>query len=220
MTDDRLSPGYAWPDGYDRTPADERGSYPGDLSVTRKEAFQSIPEEIDRWGGHDVWVNTASQHYVDEPNRPHGNKRPGDPSVVVRYRKEDDPADVVRNLPCDRWATQLENARAIALYARRQRLAERCGVSLGQSTHETARLPPGDEDTGNGVVAVGPPDPLDGRDPHEVLGVGADATDEAIRLMARQKKGRHHPDGQDPDPDEFEAVKAAEEELLGEGGSA
>lgn len=37
-----------WPDGYDRTPASDHESYPGDLSVSHRQAFESIVEEFER----------------------------------------------------------------------------------------------------------------------------------------------------------------------------
>jgi len=68
------------------------------------------------------------------------------------------------------------------LYARRKRLAERCGVTTADSEFETARLPPGDE-SGPDVIAVEPePD----RDPHEVLGVAEDAPDVVVRGAFRE----------------------------------
>jgi hypothetical protein len=35
-----------WPEGYDRTAPGEREPYPGDLSSTRKESFQSVVDEL------------------------------------------------------------------------------------------------------------------------------------------------------------------------------
>jgi hypothetical protein len=199
-----------WPAGYDRTPADERESYPGDLSLTRKESFQSIVDELERWGATEVDIETASQHYVDRPNIPHQHDTPDEVGVVVRFRHEDEGADTQLAYACDRWATQRENARAIALYVRRLRLAERCGVATGQSAVATARLPSGDEDD---VVVAGPGGGLS-EPAHEVLGVAEDAPDDVIRAAARRLAANVHPDGENGDEVEFKRIQRAKRRLL------
>lgn len=45
---DRRSPEFEWPAGFERTEPDDREPYPGDLSPTRKESFQSVVEELER----------------------------------------------------------------------------------------------------------------------------------------------------------------------------
>ena len=137
-----------WPRGHDRTPAEDREPYPGDLSPTRKESFQSIVDELEAWEATEgsVRIETASQHYVDRPNIPHQHDKPDDVGVAAYFRREGEAADEEFGVSCDCWETQRENARAIALWARRQRLAERCGVRTAADTVETARLPPADEE--------------------------------------------------------------------------
>jgi len=71
-----------WPAHLERTPADEREPYPGDLSPTRKECFESIVDELQRWGATSVDIETTSQHYVDRPNIPHQHDKPDDVGVV------------------------------------------------------------------------------------------------------------------------------------------
>lgn len=100
-----------WPAHLERTPADEREPYPGDLSPTRKECFESIVDELQRWGATSVDIETTSQHYVDRPNIPHQHDKPDDVGVVVRFRHEDEAADEQLAYACDRWATQRENVR-------------------------------------------------------------------------------------------------------------
>jgi len=39
---EQRAPELHWPAGYPRTPAEERESYPGNISLTRKESFESI----------------------------------------------------------------------------------------------------------------------------------------------------------------------------------
>lgn len=200
-----------WPDGYDRTPADERESYPGDLSLTRKESFESVVNELERWGATSVEIETASQHYVDRPNIPHQHDKPDDVGVVVRFRHEDEAADEQLAYACDQWETQRENARAIALYVRRMRLAERCGIATGQSTVATARLPPAGERQDVVVAGAGE---VDDREPHEVLGVAEDAPDEVVKAAARRLAANTHPDGDDPDVEEYKQIQQAKETLL------
>jgi len=130
--------------------------------------------------------------------------------VVARFRREDRSADEGYAIACDRWETQLENSRCIALYARRKRLAERCGVTTADSEFETARLPPGDE-SGPDVIAVEPePD----RDPHEVLGVAEDAPDVVVRGAFRELVKEAHADQGGNDAYDVSELKQARNVLL------
>jgi len=208
--EERIRPKLAWPDGYDRTPAEDRESYPGELEPTRKESFQSIVDELERWGATDVRISTASQHYKDRPNIPHQHDTPDDVGVAAYYLRADDRADAWHAIACDRWASQRENARSIALWARRQRLAERCGVTTAQSTHAAAQLPSGNEEV---IVGAGPGST--GKAPHEVLGVAPDAPEAVVRGAIRQLKKETHPD-RGGDPQEFQRVVEASETLLEE----
>jgi len=198
-----------WPQGFERTAPEEREPYPGDLSPTRKESFESVVEELERWGATSVDISTASQHYVDRPNIPHQHDRPDEVGVVARFRREDEAADVGYAIACDRWETQRENARAIALYARRMRLAERCGVTAADSTFATARLPSGDEE--NAIVL----DDGTSEAPHEVLGVAPDAPDDVVKAAARRLSANVHPDqNEDGDRQEFMRIQNAKEAML------
>jgi len=209
-TTEQRAPELHWPAGYPRTPAEERESYPGDISLTRKESFVSIVDELERWGATDVRISTASTHYKDRPNIPHQHDKPDDVGVVARFRREDRSADEGYAIACDRWETQLENSRCIALYARRKRLAERCGVTTADSEFETARLPPGDE-SGPDVIAVEPePD----RDPHEVLGVAEDAPDVVVRGAFRELVKEAHADQGGNDAYDVSELKQARNVLL------
>ncbi|MFY4816197.1 J domain-containing protein [Haloarcula sp. AONF1] len=207
---EQRAPELVWPEGYPRTGPGERDAYPGDISLTRKESFQSIVDELERWGATDVRISTASTHYKDRPNIPHQHDKPDDVGVVARFRREDRPADEGYAIACDRWETQLENARAIALYSRRKRLAERCGVTTADSEFETARLPPGDE-SGPDVIAVEPD-----REPHEVLGVAPDAPEPTVTGAFRELvKDAHGDQGGNDDYDVAE-LKRARDALLSE----
>jgi len=210
--EERWDPVLRWPPAYDRTPADEREPYPGDLSPTRKESFESIVDELERWGATDVRISAASQHYKDRPNIPHQHDTPDDVGVAAYYLREDGRADEWHAIACDRWESQRENARAIALWARRQRLAERCGVTTAQSTHAAAQLPSGDE-SDDVIVAGAGEQTVD--DPYEVLGVSPGASEAVIEAAAKQRIGETHPDS-GGDREEFLRVKQARKEVLGD----
>lgn len=200
--DQRVEASIHWPDAYDRTPAEDRESYPGDLEPTRKESFQSIVDEIERWGGLDVRITTASQHYVDRPNVPHQHDKPDDVGVAAYYLQEGETAEDWHAIACDRWTTQRENARAIALWARRMRLAERCGVTTAQSTHAASALPSGDEEA---IVTSRPP--------HEVLGVAPDAPEAVVKGAYRELLKERHPD-HGGSREAFDELQNAKESML------
>lgn len=210
--DQRVEPELHWPESYDRTDPSEREPYPGDLSPTRKESFQSITEELERWGATDVRISTASQHYADRPNVPHQYDKPKDVGVAAYYLREDKRADEWHAIACDAWETQRENARLIALYARRQRLAEKCSVTTAQSTHAASALPSGDEKE---TIAVG-----DGRgvgiqqEPHEVLGVAPDAPEPVIQGAFRELVKEGHGDQGGNDAYDIQEVKEARDAML------
>ncbi|WEL29829.1 J domain-containing protein [Haloferax volcanii] len=199
------SDGINWPPNYPRTAAEDREPYPGDLSPTRKESFESVVDELERWGATDVDISTASQHYADRPNIPHQHDKPDDVGVVARFRREGEAADSGYAIACDRWESQRENARAIALYARRMRLAERCGVTTASSTFETARLPPAQED--DVVVAEA------SRAPHDVLEVAPDAPAHVVRGAYRELLQERHPD-KGGSREEFVELQEAKEAML------
>jgi len=207
--DQRIEPTIHWPEQYDRTTHDDRDTYPGDLEPTRKESFESIVEELEHWGATDIRITTASQHYADRPNIPHQHDKPDDVGVAAYYLRVDDRADSWHAIACDCWSSQRENARAIALYARRMRLAERCGVTTAQSTHAAAQLPGGDEDEDVIVAGTAGPD-ID--DPYEVLGVSPDAPTSVVEAAADARLKEAHPD-HGGDAKEFIRVKQAREEI-------
>lgn len=206
-----------WPDGYERTDPDDRRGYPGDISLGHPDSFRAIGDELSAWGAVLDRVEFAGTEYANDPNIPHKHEDVDDPGVVAYFRREGESTDDGYALACDSWDTQRDNARAISLYVRRMRLAERCGVETAQETMDTARLPPADEE----AVAAPPAgaqsgdDPAPDREPHEVLGVSPDAPTAVVQSAARALKGEYHPDGDD-DPAEFRAVRWAEEEMLDE----
>ncbi|SEW10080.1 J domain-containing protein [Natrinema salifodinae] len=203
-----------WPRGHDRTDPQDREPYPGDLSPTRKESFQSVVDELEAWEatGGSVRIETASQHYVDRPNIPYQHDKPDDVGVAAYFRREGEAADEEFGVSCDCWETQQENARAIALWARRQRLAERCGVRTAADTVETARLPPADEE----AIAAPPASSTNDLDeePHEILEISPDASDDVVKAAARRLLANVHPDGDDPNVEELQRIQKAKKAML------
>jgi hypothetical protein len=193
--DDRIAAEIVWPEGLERTPAEGRESYPGDLEPTRKESFQSIVEEFTRWDATEVRISTASQHYVDRPNIPHQHDKPDDVGVAVYYLVEDGSASEWHRIACDRWSTQRENARSLALWARRQRLAERCEVTTARSVHAaTSALPPGQSESDDVIVAGTPEPELDVEQAADLLGVAPDAPDRVVETAFQERVKSDHPD--------------------------
>jgi len=192
-----------WPDGFERTDADDRRRYPGGFEVSRTTAFDSILEEIDKIdGAMNVRIETAAPHTAKHPHRPYTDRDPDDTGVVAYYDREGQGYAVA----CDRWDNLRDNARAIALYVDAKRAIERYGVATVGSEFDTQALPSGDED--DDVVAAAPP-------PHEVLGVREDAPDAVVKGAARSLKKDVHPDN-DGSREQFQRVVEAEEAMLDE----
>lgn len=191
-----------WPEGYDRTDPEDRGPYPGDLSLGHREAFESIEEELAAWGAVLDRVEFAATSYARNSNIPHKSADVADPGVAVYFRREAEHADRGYALACDRWESLRENARAISLYVRRKRLAERCEVSTAEEEFSTAALPSPEEEA---LVAEKPP--------HKILGCSPAPTVEEIRESFRQRVKEVHPDNGGTDR-EFKRVKEARDDLL------
>ncbi|WP_121744426.1 J domain-containing protein [Natronorubrum halophilum] len=207
-----------WPDGYDRTGSSDREPYPGNISLNHREAFESVVEELERWGKTDVEIETAGTHYANDPNIPHKSADPDDVGVVAYYRDLEARADEQSAIACDQWESQLENARAISLWVRRIRirLADRCGVETAKDIDEVAQLPPADED----AIAAPPASSSDDLDeePHETLDVAPDAPSEIVTaaFRAQIKELEGHPDT-GGSSGRFQKLKAARDELLEDG---
>lgn len=193
-----------WPDGFERTDAGDRTTYPGGFEVSRTRAFDSIVEEIEKIdGARDVSVETAAPHTAKNPHRPYSDQDPEDPGVVAYYTRDGRDFAVA----CDRWDNLRDNARAVALYVDAKRAIERYGVATIGSEFETQALPSGDED----AVVAG-----DGQrqEPHEVLDVAPDADPGVVRAAARRLSADVHPDQPGGDEDEFKRIQAAKEAML------
>lgn len=203
-----------WPGGYERTDPDDRESYPGNITLNHREAFKSIPEELEQWGATLDRVEFAPEGYARNSNIPHKSADPDDPGVAVYFRRVDEHADQGYALACDRWDSLRDNARAISLYVRRKRLAERCQVATAESEFETAALPPGDGDGGDDVIAVGAGGPdLDAQRAAELLGVSPDAPERVVTTAFQEAAKIEHPD-QGGDVEDIQRLQAARDVLL------
>ncbi len=190
-----------WPDEFERTPDAERTSYPHGFQLTRREAFESILDELQKMDVRNVQVETAAPHTAKNPSIPYKDRNPEDPGVVVYFERDGRQFAV----PCDRWDNLRDNARAIALYLDAKRALERYGVQTVESEFTTQALPSGDEDA---VVAEEPA--------NEVLGVAPDAPDDVVEAAARRLSANVHPDKPEGDEEEFKRIQRARDRLLGD----
>lgn len=187
-----------WPEGFDRTPADEREQYPGGFQVSRSKAFDSILAELRKMEARNARIETAAPHTAARPHQPYQDRHPEDPGVVAYFEQDGQQLAAA----CDRWSSLRDNARAIALYLKAKRAIERYGVATAEGEYATLALPA----AGDGAVAGEPP-------AHEVLGVSPDADTGVIRAAARELKKQHHPDS-GGDLAEFKRINRAERKLL------
>ncbi|QSX00883.1 J domain-containing protein [Haloterrigena alkaliphila] len=187
-----------WPEGFERTPADDRESYPHGFRVSRSTAFDNILEELRKMDARNVQVKTAAPHTQAAPHRPYADRDPDDPGVVIYFEGDGQQFAV----PCDRWNNLRDNAQAIAKYLNAKRALERYGVQTVESEFSTQALPSGDED----AVAASEP-------PHEILEVAPDAAADVVKAAARAKKKEHHPD-RGGDREQFQRVVEAEGAML------
>jgi len=91
------------------------------------------------------------------------------------------------------------------------RLADKCGVTTAQSTMDTARLPPGDEQAD--VIVAGSGGGLD-QEPHEVLGVSEDAPEPVVKGAFRELVKEAHGDQGGNGAYSVTDLKQARDELL------
>lgn len=193
-----------WPPGFDRIDPADRRKYPGGFEVSRREAFDSILDELEKLDAYNVDVQTNAPHTARHSHRPYKDRDPQVPAVVVYFEQDGERYAV----PCDRWNNLRDNARAIAKYLDAKRAIERYGVSTVDTEMSTQALPSGEEDV---IVA----DDGSQMEPHEVLGVSPDAPKAVIEGAARSLKGDAHPDN-GGSRDEFDRIAKAETAMLEE----
>jgi hypothetical protein len=190
-----------WPDGRERTPADEREPYPHGFEVTRNEAFKSILDQLRKMDARNVQVKSDVHHQQRNSNLPYSDAHYDDPGVVVYYELEGQQYA----MPMDRWDTPRDNARAIALTLKAKRAFTRYGVETMESEFQRQALPSGEE--ADDVIAAEPP-------AHQVLGVDPDPVPEEVQSAFRELVQEAHPD-QGGSDEQFQRVKRAREELIG-----
>lgn len=193
-----------WPDGFERTPPEERESYPGGFEVTQRRAIDDLLEELRSWGADEIRLDTGAEHQKRNPHLPYANSTPDDPSAVAYFERNGQQYAIA----CDSWDNLRDNLRAIGKYVEHKRMLPKYGITTAEAEFETAKLPPAGED----AVVAGPA----GQEPHEVLGVAPDAPADVVRAAARQLKKKHHPDNGGGDTERFKEVVSAEEAMLDE----
>lgn len=177
-----------WPAALgDRTPPGERKSG----SQFRASWSQTQSELSDEFG------RMGAEHYSIDTHT--GSNK--DPGVVVRWTKD----GLDHAVACDAYASKKANLRACYRWVMETRKAGDRPVVHGGSRFAAAALPPG---TGQerGVSR--------NADPHETLGLSRDADPAVVKAAARRLQAKHHPDGDDPDPEEYKKVEKAKQELL------
>lgn len=194
-----------WPDRFNRTPPEERTSYPGGFEVSRRRAIDDLLSDLESWGANEVRLETGAQHQKRNPNRPYARARPDDPGVIVYFSRQGNQYAIA----CDKWDNLRDNIRAIGKYVAHKRMLPKYGITTAEAEFETARLPPGNPDAE--AIVTDPPSPP----AHEVLGVSEDAPVDVVRGAARALKARHHPD-RGGDREQFKRVVDAEQQLLEE----
>lgn len=191
-----------WPDGFDRTPPSERRAYPGGFEVTRHRSFESIMDELERIDAYNIEVETNAPHKSRRPHQPYQNADPDDPSVVVYFERDGRQFAI----PCDRWDNLRDNARCIAKYLGAKRAIDRYGVATIDTEMSTQALPSGNEEE---AIVAGSPD-----QPHEILEVDPNASDEVVRAAFAARIKEDHPD-QGPDGKRtVQQLKKARDSLL------
>lgn len=195
-----------WPQGFERTPADDRRDYPHGFKTERIDAFHNIATELDRMDVDDWRVESGTDHRQDEPHIPYKNapNYPDDPGVVARWSKHGEQYAAA----CDRWSNVRDNAQAIARYLDAKRAIQRYGVATVGDEFATQALPSGED--AEGIVVMG-----DGSSEaaHEVLGVAPDASADVVKAVARRLMANEHPDA-GGDEARYKDIQRAKKEML------
>lgn len=183
-----------WPDGWERTPPDQRTS--GPYQVDWQQAQHELVHELELAGGSNISIDRELGT----------SSRVTDPGVVVRWTQDGD----AKVMACDEHTAKDANLRAIGLTVRDLRKATTRGViQERRAFHGLDALPPGD----GSPIATGPSGASSAA--HEILGVAPDAPREVVESAAKRLRAKHHPDSnEDPDEDRFKQVNKAAEAML------
>ena len=202
---DRTAGEVDWPPELERTPEQAR-TYCNKFSVTLHQAISEIETELeDRLSVDDWRLSTAAPHRKSD-GMPYADSNPEDPSAVVRWSMDGAQFAV----GADEHNDLRDNVREIGLWIREKRKMAGRPVKTAESEFATARLPPGESDVGVVVAEA-----ADTHEPHEVLGIDPDADQVVVEAVAKRLSKRYHPDsGEQPDREEFMAVRKARDALL------
>ncbi|KDE57543.2 hypothetical protein EL22_11410 [Halostagnicola sp. A56] len=198
-----------WPTELERTDpaARERTTK---FDVTLGNAIKDIKREMDRLEVDDWRLETAMPQRKTDGLPYASAAEPDDPGVALRWT--DDGEDYA--IACDHYTRVRDNTRAIGLYLNEKRKMENRPVTTGQSEFATARLPPADGE----AIAAPPASGTDGlqEEPHEILEISPDASEDVVKTVARRKSADVHPDGDDPDVSVYKRIQKAKKVLLRE----
>jgi DnaJ-domain-containing protein 1 len=159
----------AWPPGKPRTPWQKRRK--GSFSGTRAEIMQRLERQVELLGAR--WTVVSSDLPLRADGKPHqGRAEPDDPGVCVYFQMRDKPYAMA----CDTFDCLWQNAAAVANHIDATRRIERYGVATAAEALQA-------------FVALPSP-----KQPHEILGVRADATPDEVRKAWRAKIADAHPD--------------------------
>lgn len=198
--------GIDWPAHLDRTPASKRietSPYEAGLGQTTEE----LVTELERLGARSFRGSIANGH-TKSNGFPLYNANPDDPGFALYWTTE----EAQRVVAMDDYANLQDNVREVYHWIRETRKAGNRLVKTGQSQFAAAALPSADD----AVEAAPAPDSTPDVDPYEVLGIDPDASQSVVKAVARQLKAEYHPDGSNPDPEQWAKVQQAEEALLNE----
>jgi hypothetical protein len=208
-SDPRINTGLQWPPGHDRTPHGDRvDGRKFDTPV--EETSDDLRAELARLGADSYHAETGSGgRHTDANGLPKASANPHDPGIALYWTHDGDDYGV----GCDEYTTLAANIRAVYLWFRETRKRNARPVVTGSSGFAAAALPAGTPDTDQQASDTRN-GPLDGRDPHDILGIQPDVDPLIVKAAAKKRKARYHPDGEDPDEAEFKAVQAAEQAML------
>ena len=204
----------AWPEGFDRTPPNERErarfsrqgkndrGFTSSKPLTVAGALERLDAEIRRFTRHGrSWrirpdlVTVSTNLRTRNDGLPYSNARqPEDPGVAVYLELDGEP----HVFPCDCWDRVADNIAAIAAHLGAMRGMERWGVGdLRRVFQGFNALPPGSGESFGHVEHW-----------WDVLGVTQDARRPEIETAYRRLRSQNHPD-RGGNPDQFDRVQRA-----------
>jgi len=193
-----------WPAGFERTPESERErnrSFEATLGSTTSE----LATEMDRMGV-DHWRGEIANAHTKSNGLPLHNANPDDPGFVLRWTDDEEQFAVA----CDASPRLRDNVRYVLKWVHETRMRSQRPVETGDTEFAAARLPPGDETSGDAVATSSAAEPA-----YKVLGVTSDASEGEIRVAYRERLMEVHPDHGGSE-EELSRVREAKEVMLDE----